>query len=60
MIFDLDVRLSLYEYLSEQLQQIKQNLTAEIADPLNERAEVLRIKKVDVVYVIKGCYSAVD
>ena len=39
------VALCYYEYLSEQLRQMKQSLTAEIADPENETAETLKQKK---------------
>jgi len=39
------VALCYYEYLGEQLRQIKQTLTAEIADPVNETAEILKTKK---------------
>ena len=39
------VALCYYEYLSEQLRQIKQSLAAEIADPVNETAEILKTKK---------------
>ena len=39
------VALCYYEYLSEQLRQIKQALSSEIADPGNETAEILKNKK---------------
>jgi len=39
------VALCYYEYLSEQLRQIKQSLASEIADPKNETAETLKYKK---------------
>ena len=39
------VALCYYEYLSEQLRQIKQGLASEIADPGNETAELLKNKK---------------
>ena len=39
------VALCYYEYLSEQLRQIKQGLASEIADPRNEPAELLKNKK---------------
>ena len=39
------VALCYYEYLSEQLRQIKQSLASEIASSENETAEILKIKK---------------
>ncbi len=39
------VALCYYEYLSEQLRQIRQDLVAEISDPVNETAEILKTKK---------------
>jgi hypothetical protein len=39
------IALCYYEYLSEQLRQIKQALSLEIADPGNETAEILKNKK---------------
>ena len=39
------VALCYYEYLSEQLRQIKQSLASEIANPENETSETLKIKK---------------
>ena len=39
------VALCYYEYLSEQLRQIKQALSSEIAEPGNETAEILKNKK---------------
>ena len=39
------IALCYYEYLSEQLRQIKQSLVSEIADPGNEAAEALKNKK---------------
>ena len=39
------VALCYYEYLSEQLRQIKQSLSSEIAEPVNETAETLKQKK---------------
>ena len=39
------VALCYYEYLSEQLRQIKQSLASEIANPENETSEALKIKK---------------
>ena len=39
------VALCYYEYLSEQLRQIKQALASEIAEPQNETAETLKHKK---------------
>ena len=39
------IALCYYEYLSEQLRQIKQSLVSEIADPENEAAEALKNKK---------------
>ena len=39
------VALCYYEYLSEQLRQMKQSLASEIAAPENETAEVLKNKK---------------
>lgn len=39
------VALCYYEYLSEQLRQIKHSLSSEIADPGNETAETLKQKK---------------
>ena len=39
------VSLCYYEYLSEQLRQIKQSLASEIANPENETAQSLKLKK---------------
>ncbi len=39
------VALCYYEYLSEQLQQIRQTLASEITDPGNETADILKNKK---------------
>ena len=39
------VALCYYEYLSEQLRQIKQTLSSEVAEPENETAEILKNKK---------------
>ena len=39
------VALCYYEYLSEQLRQIKQSLASEIANPENDTSEALKIKK---------------
>ena len=39
------VALCYYEYLSEQLRQIKQSLTSEIANPEDETSQTLKIKK---------------
>ena len=39
------VALCYYEYLSEQLRQIKQSLSSEIAEPVNETPETLKQKK---------------
>ena len=39
------VALCYYEYLSEQLRQIKQSLASEIASSENETADILKIKK---------------
>ena len=39
------VALCYYEYLSEQLRQIKQSLTSEIANPEGETSQTLKIKK---------------
>ena len=39
------VALCYYEYLSEQLRQIKQALSSEITGPGNEPAEILKNKK---------------
>ncbi|MDY6309171.1 MAG: hypothetical protein SPL71_14205 [Oribacterium sp.] len=39
------VALCYYEYLSEQLRQIKQALVRETADPVNETAEALKTPK---------------
>lgn len=39
------VALCYYDYLSEQLRQMKQSLASEIAKLENEAAEILKIKK---------------
>ena len=39
------VSLCYYEYLSEQLRQVKQSLALEIADPENETAQSLKLRK---------------
>ncbi|MDY2983974.1 MAG: hypothetical protein SOR75_01435 [Synergistes jonesii] len=66
-MFVLFVALCYYEYLSEQLRQIKQSLSSEIANPVNETSEVLKIKKKLLfwlkntpVYLILQWYDAVE
>ena len=61
------VALCYYEYLSEQLRQIKQSLASEIAAPENESAEQLRLKKKLLswmkntpVYLMLQWYDAVE
>lgn len=61
------VALCYYEYLSEQLRQIKQALASEIADPGDETAETLKLKKKLLswmkntpVYLMPQWYDAVE
>ena len=61
------VALCYYEYLSEQLRQIKQSLASEIAAPENEAAETLKLKKKLLswmkntpVYLILQWYDAIE
>ncbi len=39
------IAMCYYEYLSEQLRQIRQNLAAEISNPVGETADILKTKK---------------
>lgn len=61
------VALCYYEYLSEQLRQIKQTFASEIADPGDETAETLKLKKKLLswmkntpVYLMLQWYDAVE